>query len=270
MLKARVLTAAVLAPLAVVAVLQLPTFLLAALLFLILAAAAWEWAALAGASGPRARAARAVVICGAGLALGAIPGAMPVALPAVVLWWLYAALMLGVRNVTFVRATAGHAMVAGALVLAPCWAALVWIHDGAGGPAALVLLLLVVWAGDTGAYFAGRRWGRRRLAPAISPAKTMEGLLGGLLGVVIVAALGGILAWRPGTLHLLAWLSLSLITGLFAMLGDLAESRVKRDAGVKDSGSLLPGHGGVLDRIDSLTAAAPVFALGWTMLRGTS
>jgi len=268
--RARVLTAAVLAPLAVVAVFQLSTFVLGALLLLVLAAAAWEWAALAGIEDQGPRAAYALMLCGISLALTAIPGAIPVVLLVTLLWWLYTARMIMVRDRTFVRAIAGHALAAGALVLVPCWAALVWIHDGTGGPTALMFLLLVVWAGDTGAYLAGRRWGRRKLAPAISPGKTVEGLAGGLLGVVIVAALGGILAWHPGTLHLLVWLSLSLTAGLFAVLGDLAESRVKRDAGVKDSGSLLPGHGGVLDRIDSLTAAAPVFALGWTMLRGSS
>lgn len=268
--RARVLTAAVLVPLAVAAVFALSSRQLGAVLLLFQVAAAWEWSALAGLDRGTTRAAYALALAGASVVLALFPALVTPVLLASFLWWLYAARMLANQRRQFTRATAGHALVAGAVVLVPCWTALVSVHEGPGGPTALMLLLLIVWASDTGAYLAGRRWGRRRLAPSISPGKTLEGLLGGLAAVVIVGGLGGILAWRLGAFHLLVWLSLSLTTGLFAVLGDLAESRVKRDAGVKDSGSLLPGHGGVLDRIDSLTAAAPVFALGWTVLRGAT
>ena len=122
----------------------------------------------------------------------------------------------------------------------------------------MLFLLLLVWAADTGAFFVGRRFGRIRLAPQVSPSKTWEGVLGGLAAAVAVAALGA--SWF--NLRHVAFLSLCLAVVLISIVGDLTESMFKRYAGVKDSGSIFPGHGGVLDRIDSITAAAPTFLLG--------
>jgi phosphatidate cytidylyltransferase len=125
----------------------------------------------------------------------------------------------------------------------------------------VLFLLVLIWIADSGAYFAGRRWGRRKLAPLVSPGKTREGaygaLAGGLLWGGVLAALYGVSVPQQGGLVLLC-----LLTVVASIVGDLYESLSKRERGVKDSGSLLPGHGGILDRIDSLTAAAPVFALG--------
>jgi len=130
-------------------------------------------------------------------------------------------------------------------------------------------LFLIVWLADTGAYFCGRAWGRRKLAPMISPGKTIEGAVGGIVAAGVFAAF---VAWWIGAEAncSLAWLAVSIVTSLFSVIGDLWESRMKRIAGVKDSGSMLPGHGGVLDRIDSVTAAAPLFVTGlyiadWSM-----
>jgi phosphatidate cytidylyltransferase len=125
----------------------------------------------------------------------------------------------------------------------------------------------LVWGADTGAYFAGRALGKNKLAPKVSPGKTIEGMIGGLLttGVLMVAV--AIYRDLPA-IRFAAFIGLSLFTVLASVLGDLVESMVKRQAGVKDSGSIFPGHGGALDRIDSLTAAAPIFALGWLLAGG--
>ena len=118
--------------------------------------------------------------------------------------------------------------------------------------------MLLVVAADIGAYFAGRQFGRNKLAPRVSPGKTWEGVLGGVAGAAIVAAVGVTLFEVP----IGPFIGLSLVTVLASVVGDLTESLFKRHAGVKDSGSLLPGHGGVLDRVDSVTAAAPIFLVG--------
>jgi phosphatidate cytidylyltransferase len=148
---------------------------------------------------------------------------------------------------------------AGFAVLVPAALAMVRLE-----PLVVLLVLVLVWIADTAAYFVGRAWGRRRLAPSISPGKTWEGAAGGLIGamlyVIIVA-----MSTDPG-----AWLALvvtALLLGMVSIVGDLFESAVKRQAGVKDSGSLLPGHGGILDRIDSATAALPLAALVWPIIR---
>jgi phosphatidate cytidylyltransferase len=141
-----------------------------------------------------------------------------------------------------------------------CVHGLVYLHAVYGGEALLYLLSLV-WVADIGAYFIGRRFGRNKLAPAVSPGKTWEGVAGGLLfnlvwvGVVFQFST----AWGMG---LVEFLLISLATSLVSVVGDLFESVLKREAGVKDSGRLLPGHGGMLDRIDSLIAASPVFVAG--------
>ena len=132
----------------------------------------------------------------------------------------------------------------------------------------LMYLFGLVWGADSGAYFAGRAFGKHKLAPNVSPAKTLEGLAGGVLLTGVYALLVGTLALDLSVLGLLGFLLLSVLTVAASVQGDLLESMLKRRAGVKDSGTLLPGHGGVLDRIDSLLAAAPVFALGYWWLGG--
>ncbi|MDC9714820.1 MAG: phosphatidate cytidylyltransferase [Gammaproteobacteria bacterium] len=126
----------------------------------------------------------------------------------------------------------------------------------------LLLLFLIVWGADSFAYFAGKAFGRRKLAPNLSGGKTIEGVIGGLVGVLIIT---GVWMYLNNETNL--WLLLlALITGIFSVVGDLYESIYKREAGVKDSGSLLPGHGGVLDRIDGLLAATPIFVTGTMFL----
>lgn len=146
--------------------------------------------------------------------------------------------------------------------------ALPTLRDSANGPSVVVFLLCAVWAGDIAALYVGRMWGRHKMAPALSPNKTWEGAFGSVLGSVAVTGLllelGNLLAqWNFMRLSFAdsvwwSWLLMAIVVNVAAQLGDIAESALKRSAGVKDSGRLLPGHGGVLDRIDALLLAAPV------------
>jgi phosphatidate cytidylyltransferase len=159
----------------------------------------------------------------------------------------------------------------GLLVLLPAWVSIVVLHGGQlseivdNGPRYTLFLLVLVWVADSAAFFAGKRWGKHRLASRVSPGKTVEGLLGAGVATILIAVLGT--WWLRLESQQWFWFGLlCAVTLLFSVLGDLLESVIKRVHGAKDSGVLLPGHGGVLDRIDSLTAAAPVFALGWMLL----
>jgi phosphatidate cytidylyltransferase len=150
-------------------------------------------------------------------------------------------------------------------VIVPCYLSLVWLHGQR--PWMVMYVLLLIWVADSAAFFVGRRFGRHKLAARVSPGKTWEGVVGGLGGVAILASgvtvAVGNLPMAPATL-----VALSVLVGAASVVGDLVESLFKRRAGVKDSGTLIPGHGGVLDRIDSLTAAGPCFAAGWLALGG--
>lgn len=131
----------------------------------------------------------------------------------------------------------------------------------------LMYVFLLVWCADSGAYFVGRKFGRRKMAPNVSPNKSMEGLAGGLATGLLVVVIISVFKLQLTGLALISFVALSAVTILASVLGDLFESMLKRQAGVKDSGTILPGHGGVLDRIDSLLSAMPIFALGFWALQ---
>lgn len=267
MLKQRLLTAFVLAPvtLAGVFLLPLPGFELFVAAAMILGA--WEWSRLAGFEALRSR---LVFSAGLGLLLGlciAVKSWVPV--PALmllsVLFWLLALYWVMTYPGLGWWRTRGSRLVIGCLVLVSSWFALVELKRLDQGGVLILLLLLLVWASDIGAYISGKTWGHNKLAPHVSPGKTREGLWGGLLCCVLVGAVYGVSRELP-LLQLVYLVVLSLCTGLASVLGDLFESMLKRHQGIKDSGCMLPGHGGVLDRIDSLTAAAPVFVLGMWLI----
>lgn len=265
-MKQRVLTALILAPLAIAAVLYLPSSVFMALIAILLMAGIWEWGLLAGLkrSSHRALVVAINAVLLAALAWGNWAGIAHDLVMVGLIWWTVAALWLTRPDFGRER-NRGNAMIKlgiGTLLVVPAWCGTALLHAGQpNGPAWLLYALMLVWAADTFAYFVGSRIGGPKLAPSISPGKTWAGFCGGLAGVLLVATAAMPLLGVDWS-HWLAMAGLALFTGLVSVLGDLFESLMKRQAGAKDSGDLLPGHGGALDRLDSLVAAIPVFALG--------
>lgn len=258
MLRARLLTAAVLAPLAVAAVLLLPAPAFALLMWLIVLLAAWEWAALAGIESAAGRAAYAGLLSLVLAALWFGHAWRGPALATAAATWAAAAVAVATwpRAMPALRSMPIAAAL-GVPVLGGAWLALVALSETALGGRVIVWTLVLVWLADSAAYFSGRRFGRRKLAPAVSPGKTWEGLAGGA-AAALAWGLGSAF-WLPG--QPLDWLIPCLAAFVAAVFGDLFESALKRARDVKDSGTLLPGHGGVLDRLDASLAALPVVAV---------
>jgi phosphatidate cytidylyltransferase len=265
----RTLTALALAPLVLAATLWLPTGWLALALALVVFLGAWEWTTLAGVTRPLARLGYLGVLTLGFAALWQVhlAGWGPYLIAPVVLGWVGVALYLaGVSEVSCAEGADLGLLALGLPVLLVPWLALLDLDAvQPHGPLLVLCLLLLIWAADIAAYFAGRRWGRVKLAPVLSPGKTRAG---GYAALAAAAACGVVLAWwlRVGLGAGLALVLICVVTAVASVAGDLFESLLKRRRGLKDSGRLLPGHGGILDRIDSMTAAAPVFTLGLQML----
>lgn len=253
----RLLSAAFLAPLCIAAVLLLDTAQLAVLFAAAAAVAAWEWSALAGLRALPGRFFYTALVTAILLPLFFAGGLQRTILLASLAWWVFAfCYVLGFGR----RLGAAATLAAGVFSIAPAWLAAVAVHRaGVEGPLLLALLFGTVWLADAAAWGVGKRFGRRPLAPRLSPAKTREGALGAL--VLAPAAAAAAWAWLPLPLPLWAWLAVSVTCVLAAVAGDLLESAFKRAADVKDSGALIPGHGGILDRTDSFLAAAPFYAV---------
>lgn len=266
MLKARILTAVPLALILLLIVALAPPVVFAALVAIIALVGGWEWARLGGCKGYLSRAGYITLLCGCLVFVFLLPpaidetimsfaGAGWLVLFAYVLW-------RGVRSAAQPLLPATR-LIFGVPILLAAWVALTGIHTlSATGPFWLFVLFALVWGADIGAYFAGRRFGRHKLAVMISPGKTWEGAFGGLVaGLIAMGLLGvaGSLLLEHSMPPIGWWVMIGVLVVAASVLGDLFESILKRDAGVKDSGAILPGHGGVLDRIDALLPAAPLF-----------
>ncbi len=256
MLRQRIITALLLAPLALLVILWTSHTITMAVFAVLVVAGAWEWAAFPGFASAAGRALYAALVAAAIATLwmiGPEQAQLDSVLQIAMMWWLVALLWIAFAPGRMNRAIGA---IAGFLVLLPAWLALVRLHTI--NPHLVLFLVLVVVAADVGAYFAGRKFGKHKLAPRVSPAKTWEGVIGGLVAAGIMATIG--VRWFG--LGAAPFMVLCAVVVVASIVGDLTESLFKRHAGLKDSGSLLPGHGGVLDRVDSVTAAAPVFAFG--------
>jgi len=268
-LKHRVITAAILIPLVIWGIFGLSTFPVFSLiigLFVILGV--FEWTRLIGLDKNQTfHKSYVLVIIGflfASYGIMQSNSLLFLFLLSSVLWWTWQILQLPAFDGEqgFEANDALPNLWTGVFLLVPTWASIMVLHQQPDIGSGLVLLLMVlIWSADTGAYFAGRKYGKKKLAPLVSPGKTIEGAYGAFAASGIVAVIGGF--WLDlGFFQFILFLILSLLVVVYSIGGDLMESVYKRRAGVKDSGTLLPGHGGVLDRIDSLMSASPVFALG--------
>jgi phosphatidate cytidylyltransferase len=269
MLMQRVITALVLLPLLLGVIWFATTPWLYAVFCAVGLLIAWEWTGLmrwSGHSLPRYAyiAVTALILAAVWLApLQYQPWIFAVA----ALWWVCALLLLPGFPQNLQRHPLPAAVMAllGLLLIASTLLALALLHQR--GPLQLIYLFFLIFAADIGAYFAGRNFGKHKLAPNVSPGKTVEGAVGGLVSCGLWALAGGLTIFHASGLGLLLLVLLSLTVGMVSIVGDLTESMFKRVAGLKDSGNILPGHGGILDRVDSILAAAPVMVLGLQLLR---
>ncbi|MFT0212976.1 phosphatidate cytidylyltransferase [Pseudomonas sp. F1_0610] len=268
MLKQRILTALWLLPLALLGFFYLEGIFFALFIGAVITLGAWEWAALAGIKAQDVRVAYAALVAVLMSLLYLLPSlAKPIIYLATV-WWIAAIVMV----LTFPKSTVAWggslgSLLIGLLVLVPAWQGLVLLKQMPQANWLILAVMLMVWMADIGAYFVGKAIGKRKLAPQVSPGKSWEGAIGGL--VISVAVVISYALWRDLAIASLPVMILgAAIVVAISIIGDLTESMFKRHSGIKDSSNLLPGHGGILDRVDSITSAVPVFVLllvlaGW-------
>jgi len=278
MLKQRVITAVALVLVLAAVLFGLDLAGFAIFTAVVFSLAAWEWANLAGFDAIWQRLLVAIGYAAGSALLGLAAGVVSAAgmhtfivvvllLPASVFW------LLSIYWVATYPATAPRwnsrrrRLLAGAFVLWPAWLAIVYLRSLPQGISLFIYIAALVSAADIGAYFAGRTFGKRKLAPRVSPGKSWAGFIGGLTSTTLLALATGVLGIVPA-MTTTALLIATITASVASVYGDLVESMIKRERGIKDSSNLLPGHGGVLDRIDSVTAAAPLFTLFLILLQG--
>lgn len=271
MLKQRIITALFLLPVALCGFFLLEGWAFALFIGAVVTLGGWEWARLAGFEAQPVRVAYAALVALLLVALYRLPGLAPCLLAVAMLWWVLATLLVlsYPDSSRYWGGTPGKLLI-GLLILLPAWQGLMLLKAWPLGNLLILAVMVLVWGADIGAYFSGKAFGKRKLAPRVSPGKSWEGAIGGLLfSLGLTLAVGLYRGWTPRELVLALLVAAGVVA--ISVVGDLTESMFKRQAGVKDSSQLLPGHGGVLDRIDSLTAAVPVFAVllwlaGWGAL----
>jgi phosphatidate cytidylyltransferase len=267
MLRQRIITALILIPIVVALLFYLPSPAFCILTALITLGGAWEWSNLIEIKKVSGRLLYLLLTACVFLMTFRLPVSELFIFLCTFVWWLFATLLI-ILYPRFSRWWSNSLLWRGLMglwVLVPCWVAINYIRNQSDGIYALLYLFVLIWGADSAAYFAGKKWGKNKLAPRVSPGKSVQGLYGAISFTILIA----ILVFWLSHIPVQTWLwgiVLSLSTVLFSMVGDLFESMLKRQAGLKDSGQLLPGHGGLLDRIDSLTAAAPIFTLGAILL----
>ena len=232
---------------------------------LVVSLAAWEWAGLAGVKQVLARLFYTLVIALSGILMGwflysASNHQYLLSLfTSAAIWWAVALLWVqGYPSSAVIWGSVPVRLLMGWFVLVPAWLALLYLRAEPSGGWLVLMVVATVAAADIGAYFTGKAFGRTKLAKSVSPGKTWEGVVGGLFFALVLGAIANVLIIQGSWIGLIA---IIVPTAFVSVLGDLLESMVKRHQGVKDSGTLLPGHGGFMDRIDGLVAAAPIFAL---------
>lgn len=275
MLKYRIITALILIPIVIAALFLLPPVGFAIVTLVVCMLAAWEWGQLAGLA-TRSQRIWLAILCG--FLLAAMMLSIPayhqsVYLPqvsgslwAALAWWCLALVLVVAypASAAFWRHSRVLRVLFGVLTIVPFFWGMValrqygYVENPHTGAWWLLYVMLLVWGADSGAYLFGKLFGKHKLAPKVSPGKTWEGFIGGLVTSALIAWLFG--RYAPLSVQPATLLICSVIAALASVLGDLTESMFKREAGIKDSGHMIPGHGGILDRIDSLTAAVPVFA----------
>lgn len=265
MLKQRLITAAILIPITLLFLFYATPIVFLVVTALIILAASWEWASLMQLRHPATKSCYLLFMVLIMLSLMFVPINNIIMLG--VSWWILALFLV----VAYPRASSAWSKsvvvrgLMGFLVLLPCWVAINMIFKSYNGAQVLLYLLVLIWGADSTAYFVGKKWGKTKLIPKVSPGKSVQGLVGAVIFAFLYSACAGYLGGAPLSM-IFAFAAFCVLTVLFSILGDLFESMLKRSADLKDSGSLLPGHGGLLDRIDSLTAAAPVYVYGFSLM----
>jgi phosphatidate cytidylyltransferase len=254
--KQRVITAVIALVLLILVLYVLPPIAAQSVVAAVMLAGAWEWSYFLGPGASAQRWTFMLTILAALAAVTFAPGINAALILGLSLVWWLCALLWSLFYPTAIPQVVRW--FAGAAVLVPLYLALIMLYQVS--PNMLLFALLIVWVADSGAFFAGKAFGRVKLAPKISPGKTWEGVVGGLVAVGLLTL--GRSFWVETDLAV--FVPFCLAAACLSIVGDLTVSMFKRSAGVKDSGTLFPGHGGVLDRIDSVASATPLFALGVT------